>query len=365
LSCGGVLTRTAAFSGCLWLMLGALPVPLAAQAPPPTVFPQTIRLRGGERQDLYLNLGADGRPEVELQARLSWVGSWPDKKRVRLDIVRNATEALGSETVLQYVPGGRVLWLEAAADRCAPAGTYRANVDVSIVERGRGAVAKSEPIPLEMTVLDSWACGTGLAQRFFSPLPVALCFFFLLTSVTHSRRLSVERLAKRLQHLTWDGNGEPELAKDEIDVQGKLAEKLRPVDRVKVWLAANPLRFGRRSYQETVEIMLAGSKLEGLSVTPVAPHCWDAPEEGHLYARAKADGDIELLAVRDRNNKLSGLELSGPAHDFESGKEIRKLDLVYSSSARLRGRAAGWRLLKVQVRGSHGATSEPALGARR
>jgi len=340
-------------------------LPLAAQGPTPGLAPQTIHLRGGERRDVYINLGADNRPDVELQARLSRVGAWPDMKRVRLDIVRNATQDLGTETVLHYVPGGRVLWLEAAADRCAPAGIYHATVDVSIVEPGQTAVVKAPPISLNIEIADSWACGIGRAQHILLPLPLALGFFFLLTSVTHSRRLSMDRLAKRLQHLTWNGSGEPGITKDEVDVLGKLAEKLRSVDRVKVWLAANPLRFGWLAYEETVEIMLRGPSLEGLTFTAVAPHSWDAPAEGHLYARAKTDGSVDLLGVPDRNNKLSGLDLYGPPRDFGSGREVRNLDLVYSSAAKLPGRPAGWRLLKVQIRKSPGAASGLAAETRR
>jgi len=362
---GGAFGRSRALAGGLWLLLGVLVAPLGAQVPPAEIPPQAIHLRGGERQDLYLNLGADSRTDVELKARLVPAASWPDRERLRLAIVRNATEDLGTETVLQYVPGGRVLWLEAAADRCAPAGTYNASVVISAMERDGTMFGKTVRIPLNVEVDESWACGMGRAQGFLLTFPVAVCFFFVLTSVTHSRRLSIDRLAERFQLLKWDENGEPRLARDEVDVRGRIAEQLKPVERSKVWLAANPLLFGWRAYEETFEITLRGpSVFEGLQVMPVAPRLWETPPVGRLFARAKADGGIALLGVLDSKNRLAGLDLYGSGIDFDSGRELT-LDLIYSASKRLRDRPAGWRLKRVKIRSNPTTSSSSPTKTRR
>lgn len=350
---GGAAGRLGWLSGCLWLLVGALGVPLAAQESIPLP-EQKLSLHGGEIQDIYLDLGADNRQDVEIKARLALEEPWPGRKRLNLGIVQAASRELGMDTVLRYVPGGRVLWLQAHADRCAPAGTYRAHVDVVPVSQDQAGAGKPVRIPLVVEVAGSSACAVSYAKTALFALPMAFSLFFVLTFVTHSRRLSISQLTERLQPLYWGPNGEPKPHETSERVGDQIKKRLGLTARARSWLSENPIKFSLpgKTYEETFEIRL-GPRLEHLAVWAVPPHvardCWENHAGGRLFAKADAKGGLSLFCVLDEKDQLWGLRAeSRPS--LESGRELKQqLDLT---SSKPNQSAAGWRLHRVSVRTS-------------
>jgi hypothetical protein len=362
---GGATSRLGWFSGTLWLLIGVLGVPLAAQENV-SLPSRAIPLRSGESRDIYLNLGADNRQDVEIKARLALEEPWPDRKRLNLGIVHASSQELGMDTVLRYVPGGRVLWLQAHADRCAPEGTYRAHVDVMPVGQDQTGAGKPVRIPLVVEVAGSSACTVSYAKTALFTLPMALSLFFMLTFVTHTRRLSIAQLAERLQPLYWGPNGEPKPYEASERVGYQITGRLGFAARARSWLSENPIKFSLpgRTYEETFEIRL-GPRLEHLTVWVVPPQvaraCWENRVGGRLFAKADARGGLSLFCVLDEKGQLWGLTAESKP-SLESGRELKQqLDLKSSNTGQS---AAGWRLHRVSVRTSRRSGESFAWEAR-
>jgi hypothetical protein len=337
-------------AGRLWLLLAVLAAPLAAQQRIADRLLQPIELRGGEAQDIYLNFGPDDRPDVEVDARLELNGSWPGNG-VGLHIVDGASQQLGMRTVLRYVPGGRVLWLRASADRCVPPGSYTAHLELAAVGDERIEPAKTLRLPLNVEVAGDVACARSRAKAILLALPFALSAFVVVSAATYSRPLPLDRLAERLQPL-YRETGVLKPYKDSEKVRQQLARTLRFSKRAAAWFRANPVKIGlrRRPYEETLEIWLNGPALEHLVVTPVSPDyaksCWDNRVGGHIFARFDGRRAISLLVILGQDARIFSL-WPEPSASLASGGYLQRLDLVIGPQATAR---AGWRLHGAQLR---------------
>jgi hypothetical protein len=328
-----------------------------------TLDPHTIGLRGGESQDVYINLGADRRPDVDLKARLVSTERWPDPERVRVHIVRNVSQERGRETILRHTPGGRILWLEVLVEPCATPGVYPFAVEVSSQEPPLTNGTRSIRIPLRLKIEGSSACWLGSGGYFLLVLPIGLLAFYGWTSIAHSRFLSARQLAEVLRPYRWnEGGGTEPIEKATAAVRGRMESQMRFIDRAKAWLLANPLMFGLpfRLYEETVEI-LPGRKVENLHLilqrrsrryferNPQAA-------KGRLFITASAVGPVAFgLPERGR---LGGL-IPDRNLDPDHVKALGSLELRNDTEGRS-GQQSGWRILQARQRRAGRAAWEVA-----
>lgn len=272
-----------------------------------------IEVQAGRWQDVYLRLGVDSRPDLVFDVRLKQ----PEDPQLVLGIWEESAGRLVSRSTLRHTPGGRTLWLRVKAGRGAARQDHHAVVLVTAAEDPvTGGAVRRAAVPLRFVVRPS-VSGVGLHPgRWLAALGVAVLVYFACTSVAHSRFLTLDRLAERLQPLRWNEKRETEVYKDSQEsVKRQLEVSLRWRDRALNWLRANPFVFGLpgRSYEETVEIFL-GRRLENLSVRPIPQH--DARrrlerypdlQANHLFASALAGNQVKLFGRPDAAGRLGSL----------------------------------------------------------
>lgn len=338
------------------MMLALLAFPWSVDASP-TEEAYTIEISPGDRQDVYLHLGIDNRPDLLFNARLLRIGSWPDDEGLELGIVDPSRPGLKKQAELRYTPAGRTLTLSVASKRRTPPGTYPAVVRLSTTdEPSDGGKTRQESIRLNVLVKPAASGAGAFLLSLLGTLLLALVFYFSWVSLSHSRFLSPARLADCLQPLKWNERcvAEPYSSSSGSVLQGRIAAQLRWQDRLRGWFKANPLVFGLhgRVYEETARIV-PGRKQEDLYLEIVAPRGNPrrgmGPAElapGSLYVRAALGGGLTLLGIPSADGRLGGLVPDRePARDRHQWNELTLL-----TNAPEPGKPAGWKINTVRIR---------------
>jgi Mg-chelatase subunit ChlD len=342
----------------------------------------TVKVRGGQAQDLPVTVGGNFQKKVSLRAVVAGpkeAEAWPeDGDDLILGFAGDGREQVlrgrGDDPLLSHDfsagPGAAPLRLRALPGRCCAAGSFETRLGL--------APASGQPLPpgaqppepvvvpmrVEVEPAGFWACYGPRILAALATLLLLLLILYGINMFRNSTFLKPEALAAKLKPLAWTEYGEAvELDKSKNEVARLVRRALPLPRRIAAWLRSNPLRFGLPGgrYRETAQILLqanrdvARSQILLLAEGDIQTRAESEPEgfRGRLYAIAA--GKILFLAVPDAQGRLGSLVWQNGTMPAALDGEPVQLRAVKLHKAKLlrpledweppeEGKAAGWQV---------------------
>jgi hypothetical protein len=241
--------------------------------------------------------------------------------------------------------------LKATSSACCGGGTYL--TELALVPTS----GTKEPIrvPVEITVeaASVWSCWGPAIVWALLALLLLLLILYVYNMFRNSSFLSKKQLINRLKLLEWGPTGQPVTSTGgRQKVQTFVNKGFGFGDRLKAWLAANPLKIGLPNgykYDETVRLVLNIEQptLTQLKVLDKPDHFQKLNENPmnmpHVYV-SKNNG---FYGVPDADGFLGRLRhqtyVSPPTGEFEV-VNLNQATLVLDDSDRIQGTLAGWEI---------------------